>query len=1069
MYKFILFLIFTCSILLTKAQTVTKGKVISTDGTALAGATVFIVETKKLLHTDVNGNFSITLNSGKFTFKTEVVGYQPKSIQVVLPQQKTIVITLEHSTEALQEVLISSGYQEISADRSTGSYTKIDHQLLNRKVSTDILSRLEDVVPGLILNRGKSANGSNDISIRGQNTLFAKASPLIVIDNFPYEGDLNTINPNDVESISILKDAAAASIWGARAGNGVVIITTKKGKFKQKPMISFNTNLTIGEKPDLFYYDRISSADYIELEKTLFDNKYYQSAENSANKPPLSPVVELLIAKREKPILKDAIDQQIESLKNNDIRNDYNQYLYRTSLNQQNSLSISGGSPNQKYYVSAGYDKNSQALRGNSFDRISLNASNSYLMFNSKLEITSSIVYTGSKTIQNNTGTSSITYGGNLIYPYAQLADEQGNSLAIEKDYRKSFTEDASVKGLLNWDYRPLGELMFTDNTSQLNDYRINTNVKIQILPGLKGAILYQYGQQNSESRNLQSQDTYYTRDQINRLSILNEDGTIERPIPLGGILDFGNRKLISNNLRLQMDYASSWKGKHELNAIAGFEVQDLHTFYRAYRYYGYDAEHATSRPVDYVKTFTSYINPSSKNNVITNKDALSDLTDRNRSYYINASYSYLNRYVFSSSARLDQSNLFGVKTNQKGVPLWSAGLAWVIDQEPFFQLDWLPRLKLRASFGYNGNINKNVSAYTTARLAFSTSALTKLPYANIINPPNPELRWERVKIINTGLDFELKNNRLSGSFEFFLKKGLDLIGSTPFPGSTGIRSFTGNTASTSGNGFELNLNSINLNGQLKWNTNLLMSHVKDKVTDYKVNASTDSYMQFGDGGAGAYPLQGKPLFAIYSYQWAGLDPENGDPMGYMDGSVSKNWAGIISSATPENILYHGPARPEWFGAIRNTFSYRNFTVSANISYRLNYFYRKTSIIYNNNMGLINGHGDYAQRWQHTADEQQTNVPSIPLTTNANRDKFYTYSSALVEKGDHIRLQDINLSYDISKRNFNKLPVQNIQLYLYANNLGILWKASNKDMDPDYVIYTPAPSKTIAIGVKVNL
>lgn len=237
----------------------------------------------------------------------------------------------------------TTGYQNLPRERATGSFSRVDSSLLQRRISTDVLGRLEDNVPGLAFNRSAMAGGvNNPISIRGRSTLFANANPLILLDNFPYEGDVSAINPNDVESVTVLKDAAAASIWGARAGNGVIVITTRKGKRNQAPTVSLTSNITISDKPDLYAQPRISTADHIELEKTLFARNFFSSDETSANHPALSPVTELLIAQRDGHLSAAQAQQQIEALKGRDLRDDYSRYLYRKSVNQQYALQVNG-------------------------------------------------------------------------------------------------------------------------------------------------------------------------------------------------------------------------------------------------------------------------------------------------------------------------------------------------------------------------------------------------------------------------------------------------------------------------------------------------------------------------------------------------------------------------------------------------------------------------------------------------------------------------------------------------------------------------------------------------------
>lgn len=1045
------------------AQRLLEGRVTdSRENVPLPGASILFLKSGAATTADTAGYFRISIPAAEEAVRVSFTGYKPLTLRLN-SGEAFIQVRLEPDQNQLKEVIVSTGYQQMARERATGSFVHIDNELLNRKVSTSIINRLEDIVPGLTFNRNRFAS-ENSISIRGQSTISSNAQPLIIWDNFPYDGNLSDINPNDVESITVLKDAAAASIWGAKAGNGVIVITSKKGGYNRPLKISFNSNLTLGRKPDLFYQPQISSADFIEIEKLLFSRGFYNSAESSLNKTALSPAVELLIAKRDGKLSASEADQRIEALKQYDVRNDFDQYWYRGSSNQQYSFNLNGGSQRQRYALSAGYDHNLPEAIGNSYSRITINTSNAWTFLKDKLELSAEIYASQSRYRQDNPGQSAVRMISTTpLYPYARLADDQGNALPLTRVYRDSYLQGLEGKGLLSWQYNPLEDLAMADNGTKTNAYRFSTGLKVTPYKWLSAQLLYQYLPSGSSARNLQSENSWYARNEINRLSKINADGTVSRPVPLGGIADITELDAAAHNLRAQVNVNRAWHTHHSISAIAGWEMKDLRQQTNMYRQYGYDDEHAQSKAVDYVNQFPLFVNPATLNK-ITNTDYQKDLSDRFLSYYSNAAYSLKSRYTASLSMRFDQSNLFGVKTNQKGVPLWSAGLAWKLSDEAFYKFALLPYLKLRGTYGYSGNVDNSVSAYTTASYISNSAAATGLPYATIQNPPNPELRWERVKILNMGLDFSSKDRVLNGSVEFYSKKGEDLIGETPFMPSSGISLFKGNTANTITKGWDVTLNSNLSSGEFGWRGDLLFSNIHEKVTSYLVKTTALNYVQFGDGGRN--PLEGRPLYSVYSYSWAGLDPLTGDPMGYLEGVLSKDYLKLRNAASPENIRYHGSARPTTFGAFRNTFSWKNLSLSANISYRLGYYFRKESVRYFNVLNAQGGHGDYYNRWQKPGDELHTLVPSMPATANLNRDNFYLYSEALVAPGGHIRLQDINLTYSIKPLRF--LPaVSGAQLYLYLNNIALLWKANDFGTDPDF--QSGAPAGTVAMGLKIDL
>lgn len=1048
------------------AQKVVKGKVVSIAANRpLPKASIFLEPKHINIPVDNEGRFHIISPNPGSRLSVSHMGYTTKSISLDSILSNDITIGLQEIVSLLEQVTIQTGYQTISKERATGSFVKVDNELLNRRVSTDIISRLQDVVPGLTFNSvATPVANQTSISIRGQSTLSSRTDPLIIVDNFPFEGDMNNINPNDVEDITILKDAAAASIWGAKSGNGVIVITTKKGKLNSGTKVTLNTNLNIGARPDIFYLQTISSSTFIDIERDLFAKGFYNSREASVNKTALNPVVEILIARRDGVLSNEEADRQIGMLKRNDVRKDYEKYIYQLSADQQYALNASGGSANQRYFISAGYDRNVPNLKGNSFQRISFNANNSLYFLSDKLELATSVYFLNSnQRIDNNQGINSAAYSA--LYPYAQLADDNGRDLPVSKDFRRSFTQSAEEKGLLDWYYRPLEELRMADNSSKQNEYRINANLIYKILPELSLAAYYQYGHNNTLSRNRQSAESYFTRNLINTYTMALLDGTLQRPIPMGDILDQRGSATTSQQIRTLANFDKSWLGVHRLTAIAGLELSDRKQSGNAYRLYGYDDEHATSQLVNYISNFTSYINPAQTTLRIQNNDSNSELIDRFISYYTNMSYSYRGRYTFSASARKDNSNLFGVNANQRGVPLYSLGLGWEASREDFYKLDFLTYLKIRLTFGYNGNVNKSLSAYTTAYYYGANSY--NLPYASILNPPNPELRWERVRVGNLAIDFRTKNNRIEGTLEYYQKNGIDLIGRTPYAPQTGITTFVGNNASTKGQGLDISLVTKNTVGKVKWTSNLLFSSLSEKVSKYgdKANGTT--------GYLGAYsitPTIGKPIYAIYSFESAGLDPVNGDPRGFLDGNPDANYSAIIAASNAGNMIYHGSARPTIYGSVRNTISAGSFSISANISYSLGYYFRKESVNFDQILNGNGGHSDYDLRWMKPGDEVTTNIPSLPSALNASRNLFYANSSTLVDKGDHIRLRDVQLDYVLKKKHFPKLPFQQVRCYVYINNIGIIWKATDSKLDPDYQTrFALPPVRTYAFGVQINL
>jgi TonB-linked SusC/RagA family outer membrane protein len=1063
----LLFLIIISRTAIAQVSKPVTGKVLSVkDSLPLAGATILVNETNKSFTTDNNGIFTIYGTPANFNLTVTFIGYKKARLLVRLPVNNPILVLLEPDHTELKEVTISTGYQSLPRERATGSFEHISNELFNRSTGTDILTRLDGITTSTLFDKRTGADPLSSLTIRGISSLYANTAPLVVVDNFPYSGDINNINPNDVASVTLLKDAAAASIWGVRAGNGVIVITTKKGLYNQPLQVSLNSNITFTAKPNIYALSQMSSSDFIDMEKMLFTNGFYDNdLSNTFSRPPVSPVVELLDQQRNGLISSGATDAQINAFRNYDVRKDFDKYIYRTGINQQHALSMSGGSPFANYFFSAGYDKNLYNLMNSGYDRVTMKSSNTFRPFK-HTEVQAGIQYTLSNTSDENAlspyGYGQIVPAGkSTLYPYAQLADVNGNPLAIAKDYRLSFMDTTGAGKLQNWQYRPLQEVQQADNHTKAQDILLNLGIKYYFSKHLSAEAKYQYEKAVSANNQYYSPDSYYTRNLVNGFTQINGTSVVT-PIPLGGILDLTNNNLEAHDIRAQVNYNNTWNTKNQISAIAGTEVRQDNTIYNSNRTYGYNPNLLTYTNVDEVTTFPYYQGLSS-DGTIPNPAQFGNLLNRYVSLYANGSYTYDSRFMLSISARKDESNLFGVNSNQKGVPLWSAGLAWNLSNEKFYHFAAIPYLKLRLTYGYSGNVDNSRSAFTTIGYV-NTNNYTHIPYANVINPPNPELRWEKVGMINFGIDFGSAGDRITGSFDYYMKKSKDLISPAQIDFTTGFSYLFINSGKTKGNGIDLQLNSRNLTGALAWNTTLLVSYNRNKVEDYYNNLSTAS--AYVSTGLTLNPVIGRDVYALYSYKWAGLNPKTGDPQGYVGGAVSKDYASIINNSL-NDLVYNGSAIPVYYGAFRNTFTWRGVSLSANITYRFGYFFRKTSINYTNLYSGWVGNSDYSLRWQEPGDEKTTNVPSMIYPNDPNRDEFYTYSDATIGKADNIRLRDIRIGYQLEKANQQWLPFKSLQFYAYASNLGIIWRANKWHIDPDYGSGIPTP-RTISLGLKAD-
>ena len=1025
-----------------------NGRVTSaSDGKPVSGAYLANNQGQVLSQADSLGHFKLLWTKG--LIRVSHVGFVTADIMPDTLRTENFIVLLQPAINLLEEVQVTTGYQKLPKERSTGSFVNVNSEVLNRVAGYDVLSRLEGVANGLAFDR-RGLNRENlgnppALRVRGINTLYADNSPLIVLDNFPYEGSLENINPNDVLSVTLLKDAAAASIWGARAANGVIVITTKKGG--AGPLkVSFNSNTQIMAMPDLYYNpQQVASKDFIAIERELFGRGLYVANNNRA----FTPAVEQWLRVKEGKQTAVEAERMIAAFEKHDIRKEAERWLYQSGISQQYSLSLQGGTGKHTYYTSLGYDQKSSYVQENTSHRLTLNAANNYA-FTSKL-------YAGlnlnliSRNSQNNGLTLSDleTTGIQTIYPYASLADAAGNPLPLPRDYRDLYKTSVTGSGLLDWNYYPLAEVGKRNNTVQEMESRINASLSYQWTPALSTEILYQLQHFTGQSEQVYQEDAYYVRNLINRFT--QKDGT--RIIPNGGIYNASNTKGRIQSGRIQLNYHESFNDS-TVDGIAGAELRENQQIsLPGSLLYGYDPGLGQGQSIFNYATFYPVL-PESQSRIPVAGGQRRTITDRYVSYYGNIGYQYRSRYTITASARWDASNLFGVHTNQKGVPLWHTGISWNLSKEDFYQWKIIPYLKIRITYGNAGNTVKNITAYPVYSYV-SSDIVSGLPYGQLQTAGNPDLRWEKTSTGNVALDFATRNSRISGSIEYYIKEATDLIGESIMDPTTGIASRsilpTGvvnriNYASTLTKGMDVEVKTRNTSGSVLWESVWMYNYVNNHVIKYNAsqNVLASTFV------AGPVPRPGNSIDAIYSYPWFGLSPVNGNPQVPMEngtlGSSSENYSRYLASLTPGDLIYHGSSVPVHTASLRNTVRWKNFSFMLTALWKSGFFFRRTGMDY---FGLINNgtvHKDYYHRWQNAGDELMTHVPSFPASVNSNRESLYRYAEVLVERGDNLRLQDVSLNYTLN----TWAAFERLNLYVNCRNVGLLWKASKVGLDPDY-------------------
>lgn len=1018
--------------------------------------------------TDNEGYFTISVIQSDSYLMVSALGYDSLRIDLRDFRASEMILTLVPSSLQMKEVIVSTGYYSIPRERATGSFAHIDSEEIKNQPGTDLLERLESLIPSVQFVRKDVEDDQDDpeIRVRGVASILSDRSPLIVVDNFPYYGDIQSIDPSVVESITVLKDAAASSIWGAKAGNGVIVITTKTGNISSSPRFNIRVNSNVNEKPRLYDAKNfIPAADFIELERTLFERGYY--AEN--NWTALSPVVEMLIEQREGRISTSELEQKLNELRGYDYRDHVSQHMLQNPISTEYVANLSGGGTNFRYMISGGLVNGSTMYKGNNSSRYHLTSSTSFSL-SQKLEFDLKLNY--AKSAAKNTGLTlaEISASGKVVpLPYTQLLDQEGNPLPVLKNasIRTRWLESPGASHLIDWQYYPLLDIENRQTKSAGENLLVSANLKYSISDLFQLSAHYKHESNSNSNYQDFGPNSYYIRNLVN--VHLQTDGTL--PYPQIGYRDANLSSGENHHGRIQLNYNQGFNSIGlSIYALAGVEAGQHIENHNRSMLHGFNPD--TYTVIDNLDNVTRFrANP--RGNLVRlpqSRYILDQFTSRDFSTFGNFSLAYQNKYFLSGSARWDGSNLYGVRSNQKGVPLYSVGYGWNIHSEPFFQSDVINQLRWNLTYGYSGNTNKNVSTYTV--ITHGVNNTTGLPVAYIHNMGNPLLRWEKVQTINTSLTGAFFNNRISVSIEGYRKLGEDLIGNVLTDMTTGWdsefdRPMLMNYASTRTDGAEMDLKGTYTIGEMGFLSSLSVAFTQNRVLRYY---SQNPSAMASYAGSIFYPMEGYSVDQLYSLPWYGLNPQDGMPQvpdeeGQLY-ATQQDHTNFLRNLKFEDLVKNGVSTPRYQAFIRQHVKYRNWTLQASLSGKFGYYFRNTSLSYYRLFSSWSMHEDYLQRWQQPGDELHTNVPALPTVANNNSDSVYNLSELLVESGNHVRLNDVRISRSIPLLMNTKH--MNLEVYLYGKDLGILWRANKSKVDPDYPSLSIPRGKRISFGVELN-
>lgn len=1042
-----------------------RGTVVDDLGEPLPGVVIRVKNSKTTAITDLDGRFELNVQrEGKVAIMVSLIGME--DVETLVSPSKVAHIQMKPSAKMMDEVIVT-GFQSISRERATGSATIVNAEKLSKIQSTDLVSKIEGLAPGM-------STYNNQISIRGVSSFAVDATPLLVIDGQPATGmSLDDINPENIENITVLKDAAATSLYGVRASNGVIVITTKRAK-DERVNVSVSANYYINPLPSLSYQHYASTSDVIDFEQDYLtsDPDYIKSPKNyfsnmtAKSGPAYMSQVSMLYYKHANGTLsEEQLKAGIDALRGNDYRREYRKKLEHMKFTQDYNLSISRGGNKSNTYFSARYLEDGQYEKYNSSRRMSFYLKND-------LDLTSWMKLTLG--VDANYRHTSASQSDNLGYtgamPYDRLYNEDG-SYAYVYPYNQVWSEQLEGKaGLYSMKYNAVEES--GKNLSKTNDLYMKffAHANFDIMKGLNLEAKFQYEKRDLKNKQYDEEDSYNMRYQLNRFASTDaKTGKITYNLPKGGRLGSTTTDYDYYNLRLQLNYNKTFADKHDVTALVGGELrQDKYNSQTSERF-GYDDQKLTYSQVDWVKLSQDGVvgqlnsNPQRRSENLNN----SETTHRYVSAYMNVGYTYDRKYTVNGSVRVEQADLFGTDPKYRYRPLWSLGGSWNVTNEEFMKAyKWLNMLKVRMTYGITGNVDQSSSPYLLA--SYVTSLYSNSPITVIQTPPNSSLRWEKTSTFNFGLDF-MAMNRLSGSFDIYRRYSSDLLVNKSIDPSLG---FNGQARANNGEmenfGLELSLqyNWIK-NRDLSLTTGFSAAYNSNKIkkVDYE---PTDAIDMMRDPTSN-YRV-GDAYNSLYAYRYAGLT-EVGNPSVYNENGE------VISIDKVRNVgavVLAGQLTPKWNGAFNIDFRWKQLSAFAKIVYYAGHSLRDDAVNLCDSYADIKGgaiNEDLSKRW--TPENTNTNIPAMGLHTNTGeRNYHWRYADVNVSSASFIKMRNIGVAYSLPSNMLSALHISALTVKAQIDNL-FYWAANHRGIDPEAYnanggYRTNAQMPTYTIGLNIN-
>ncbi len=1013
-----------------------SGTVKDAAGQPLVGVSVIAEGTNRGTTTGVDGSYRIEVASnGALTFT--YVGYSSEQVDVA--GRTAIDVVLKEDTQLVEDVIVVA-FGTAKKEAFTGSAGVVKASELEDRQTSNVTQALSGRVAGLQVASANGQPGSTaSLRIRGIGSFAADSEPLYVVDGSPYDGNLSNINPADIESLTVLKDAASNALYGSRGANGVVIITTKRGKKSQDAVVTFDMKIGVNTRSKYADYDVIKDpATYYETafsawknwgasdavaETYLLDN--YNFGQGLGYNVYTVPDGESLFVngKINPNATLGRVDMNpMTGALNTLLPDDWADAAYKTGVRQDYNISVSGSTDRSDNYFSFGYTNDDGYVVGSSFERYTARVRSDF-QAKKWLKVGANAAYTRTAQEGVNTDASSsanIFLLANMIAPIYPLyvRDEEGN--IMHDDYGNTLYDYGNFE-MGNYYTGPAGADIiggsrpFMGQSNPISDNILNESSAVGNALNATGYAKVDFLKDFSFTFNAatdvaDSRSTDFTNPYFGQYAGSN------------GMLTKTHTRSVSVNLQQLLNYSKTF-GKSTINALLGHE-----NYKRKYEY----LTGSKANMFDYgIRELSTAVRNPSTNSYNTNYNT--------EGYFVSADYSYDSKYFASAAYRRDASSHF--HPDHRWGNFWSVGAAWVISRENFLsKAAWIDLLKLKASYGAQGNDGIGSYSYVDTYEVVNSAGE---PAASFVAKGNPNITWETNYNFNVGVEFSFWKGRLSGSVEYFSRKTEDLLFSRPVPSALGYDSYPDNIGSMRNRGVEIDLNAVLYrNKNIDWNFYVNATHYKNKVLSLppeKANGYATGNYYWSIGGS---------RYDWYMPSYAGVDPESGMALWYRD---VKDADGNITQTTTDDYSYatqynHGSALPDLYGGFGTTFECYGFDFSIGFSYQIggqsvDSGYRALMHNYSSGKGY-NWHKDMLNAW--TPENPNSNIPMLCYGDDyANSNSL---SDRFLEDASYLSLNNISIGYTLPKKWTSKIGLQKLRIYFAADNVAF-W-SKRKGFDP---------------------